>query len=174
MDRLYNGLKPFLKPFFECGVVVGSASAGAILISKLICDDEDITETVTVKNESYTNQIDNIIDYNIDLLKSIQWLNLKCCTRQDKKKFDEFEKKLAKLIKLEQNLEKLKTYNKAWFLLGFEYKHQLNNILMYFQGRFFNEKSKKYFEFLRNTIGDLAHNIQLENIKDLESRIYNL
>ena len=171
MDRLFNDLNPYFKPFFQYGIVVGSASAGAILLSKLICD-ENITEPVTVK--SYTNQIDNIIDYNIDLLKSIQWLNLKCCTRQDKKKFDEFEKKLAKLIKLEQNLEKLKMYNKAWFLLGFEYKHQLNNILMYFQGRFFNEKSKKYFEFLRNTIGDLAHNIQLENIKDLESRIYNL
>ena len=166
MNNLFNNLKPF----FECGLVVGSASAGAILLSKLICD-EDIAEPVT---NTYTKEIGNIIDYNIDLLKSIQWLNLKCCNRQDKKQFDQFEKKLAKLIKLEQNLEQLKMYNKAWFLLAFEYKHQLNKILMYFQGRFFNEKSKKYFEFLRNTIGDLAHNIQLENIKDLESRIYNL
>ena len=122
------------------------------------------------KTNIYETQVNSLIDYNIDLLKSIQWLNQQCTTRQDKKKFVEFEKYLQKLISIEQNIEELKKINKHWFLLAFDYKYKLNNLLVYYQGRLFSEKNKKYFKFFRQIIADLAHNIQLENSIDLETR----
>ena len=167
------------KPFIELGSVLAISSVGAICVSKIIFDDDkhnnnnnNLINDQNNQNTSIncTDQIDNIIDYNIDLLKAIQWLNQQCVNRTDKIKFLEFEKKLTKLIKLEKNLDKLKPYHRSWFLLGFEYKHHLNSILMYFQARFFSEDNKKYFKLLRDIIGDLSFNIQLENTIDLETR----
>lgn len=142
---------------------------GCSVLSCLVCSKE-INQTKNNQTNIYETQVNNLLDYNIDLLKSIQWLNQQCTTRQDKKKFVEFEKYLQKLISIEQNLEELKTKNQHWFLLAFDYKYKLNNLLVYYQERLFSEKNKKYFEFFRKVIADLAHNIQLENSIDLETR----